>query len=200
MPSALVYAKRAEALLKIGKPSAAAADCTKALELNPDSAKAYKVLAKALTKVGDFRGAYAKLCIGNKIDEDEDSAALQKTLKAKVDKLKKIGELRAKRARERFDVLGLGEVWTALETDLMGKHGEASFEAMAKWRAENTVSLKARMGELHAVPSPQPLPLCIAQYAHRYAPCSAHCTVLFRPLPRTPNWRALLYHPMPTSR
>lgn len=38
-PSALTYAKRAEALLKTGHPSAAAADCTKALELNPDSAK-----------------------------------------------------------------------------------------------------------------------------------------------------------------
>ena len=38
MPSALLYAKRAEALLKLGHPSAAVADCEKALELNPDSA------------------------------------------------------------------------------------------------------------------------------------------------------------------
>ena len=86
-----------EALLRLGRPSAAAADCEKALELNPDSAKAYKVAGKALTKTGDFEGAYAKLCTGNKIDEDEDSAALQKTLKAKCDKMKKIGAQRAKR-------------------------------------------------------------------------------------------------------
>ena len=42
MPSALTYAKRAEALLKLGHPTAAVADCEAALEKNPDSAKTYK--------------------------------------------------------------------------------------------------------------------------------------------------------------
>lgn len=96
-PSALTYAKRAEALIQMGRPSAALSDCEKAIELNPDSAKAYKVAGKALHATGDWAGAYAKLCVGNKIDEDEGSAALQKRLKAKVDKLKKIAEQRAKR-------------------------------------------------------------------------------------------------------
>jgi len=39
-PSALTYAKRAEALIQMGHPTAALADCDKAIELNPDSAKA----------------------------------------------------------------------------------------------------------------------------------------------------------------
>ena len=38
--------------------------------------------------------------VSNDPDEDEDSAALQKQLKAKCDKMKKIQELRAKRAAE----------------------------------------------------------------------------------------------------
>ena len=42
-PSALVYAKRADAFLKMRKPNAAVRDCNKALEMNPDSAKALKV-------------------------------------------------------------------------------------------------------------------------------------------------------------
>ena len=96
-PSALTYAKRAEALLKLGHPTAAIADCDKALEMNPDSAKTYKVAAKALTKKGEWQAAYAKICIGNKIDEDEDSALLLKQLKAKVDREKKIAKQKAKR-------------------------------------------------------------------------------------------------------
>ena len=88
------------------------------------------MLAKALTRAGDFKGAYAKLCIGNKIDEDEDSAALQKTLKAKVDKLKKISDQRAKKANAVFDALGLPELWASLELDVHEKHGEASLHTV----------------------------------------------------------------------
>ena len=98
-PSALTYAKRAETLLKLGRPTAALKDCTVALEMNPDSAKTYKVAAKALAKKGQWQGAYDKLCTANKIDEDDDSRLLQKQLKAKCDKVKKIEELRAKRAQ-----------------------------------------------------------------------------------------------------
>jgi len=98
MPSALAYAKRAEALLRLGHLDAAAADCDKALEMNPDSAKAYKVSARAAVKLGYFQKAFQQLCVGNKIDYDEDSAALQKALKAKCDKMKKIADKKAKEA------------------------------------------------------------------------------------------------------
>jgi len=98
MASALTYAKRADALLKLGHVSAALADCEAAIEKNPDSAKPYKVAAKCLTKKGDFTGAYDKVCTGVKIDWDEDAAELQKVLKVKCDKMKKIVELQAKRA------------------------------------------------------------------------------------------------------
>ena len=97
-PSALTYAKRAEALLKLGHVTAALVDCEKALEKNPDSAKPYKIAAKALTKKGDWTSAYEKVCVGVKIDWDEDAAELQKILKAKCDKMKKIEQLHAQRA------------------------------------------------------------------------------------------------------
>ena len=149
-PSALTYAKRAEALLKLGYPSAAIADCDKALEINPDSAKTYKVAAKALTTVGKFDDAYKRLCIGNKIDEDEDSAALQKTLKLKVDKMKKIGEQRAKRAEALFTSLDLADCWASLELDVFNRTGAHGVEALKQWMTEDVVSLKARLRELQA--------------------------------------------------
>ena len=160
-PSALTYAKRAEALLQIGFPSAAVADCAKAKELNADSAKPYKVAAKALTKLGDWTAAYAELCIGNRIDEDEGSVALQKKLKAKVDKARKIGEQQAKRADALFTSLGLEECWASLEVDLLEKRprgGGRGLEALKQWAEEQAgvqpggglVGLKARLGELGA--------------------------------------------------
>ena len=48
MPSPLVYAKRAECFLKLKKPNAAVRDCEKALESNPDSAKALRIRGSAL--------------------------------------------------------------------------------------------------------------------------------------------------------
>lgn len=147
-PSALTFAKRAEALLKMGYPQAAAADCKRATEINPDSAKAYKVAAKALVLSGDFAEAYTSLCVGNKIDEDEDSAALQKSLKAKCDKIKKIGEVRAKRAAALFESLGLADTWTELQAEIVERYQQPSLESLQQWSAASPVSLKARLGEL----------------------------------------------------
>merc|ERR1719498_314680 len=150
-PSALTYAKRAEALLKLGFPTASLADCDKAKELNPDSAKPYKVAAKALTKTGAFAKAYDSLCVGNKIDEDEDSAALQKTLKLKVEKMKKVAEQRSKRADATFAELGLADAWAALEVDVLERtKGDAGLEGLKKWKVSDVVSLKAKLGELGA--------------------------------------------------
>lgn len=45
--SALLHAKRAGVLTKLGKPLAAIRDCEKAIKLNPDSAQAYKFRGRA---------------------------------------------------------------------------------------------------------------------------------------------------------
>ena len=82
MPSALMFAKRAESLLKLGRPAAAVADCDRALEVNPDSGTAYKVAAKAYTQMGEWELGYARVCTYLKIDYEDDAAELQKLLQA----------------------------------------------------------------------------------------------------------------------
>merc|ERR1712194_569526 len=45
-PTAMMYAKRAQLLVKLDRPKAAINDCTAALAVNPDSAKAMKIRAR----------------------------------------------------------------------------------------------------------------------------------------------------------
>jgi len=100
MPSAIALANRGTAYLKLRKPRSALADCEAAIALNPDSAKAYKVAAKALCLVGDFDEAFSKLCVGNGIDGDDDSMELQQQLKAKLAKKKKNAAILEARAEQ----------------------------------------------------------------------------------------------------
>jgi suppressor of tumorigenicity protein 13 len=51
-PSALVFTRRAELSLKLGRPVAAIRDCDEALKLNPDSGKAYRVRGYFLVYCG----------------------------------------------------------------------------------------------------------------------------------------------------
>ena len=69
--SAQLVCKRAEALLKSGRPKAAETDAAAALALNPDSAKAYKLRGKARRKLGDYDGAAADLGQAQRIDYDD---------------------------------------------------------------------------------------------------------------------------------
>jgi tetratricopeptide (TPR) repeat protein len=52
--SAMVLANRAECLLKLRRPCAAVHDCNAALEINPDSAKAYRCRGKANRFLGKW--------------------------------------------------------------------------------------------------------------------------------------------------
>jgi len=45
--SALLFAKRGQAFVKLNKPNACIRDCNRALEINPDSAVAYKFRGRA---------------------------------------------------------------------------------------------------------------------------------------------------------
>lgn len=74
--SPLVFANRAVALMKLTPPKVKAAirDCTRALNLNPDSAKALKTRGKAYSLLGKWEQAVKDLRIGQQIDYDEASA------------------------------------------------------------------------------------------------------------------------------
>ncbi len=80
-PSALLYANRAMVLEKLGHYGAAVQDCTWALELNPDSAKALKVRGKLRYKyLKDWHGALEDLNQAQAIDFDPDVMEILKEL------------------------------------------------------------------------------------------------------------------------
>ena len=63
-PSPLLFARRAEGLLKIKEFKAAVRDCDAALKLNADSAKAYKVRGKAYAELCEWEKAAKDLSTG----------------------------------------------------------------------------------------------------------------------------------------
>jgi suppressor of tumorigenicity protein 13 len=100
MPSALVYAKRAEAFVRLRKCVAAIRDCDAALALNPDSAKALKTRGAANRFLGNWERAHADLAKGQAIDFDETSAEIAKVV---AERYKAIHAARLKKEAARRD-------------------------------------------------------------------------------------------------
>jgi suppressor of tumorigenicity protein 13 len=100
MPSALVYAKRAEAFVRLRKCVAAIRDCDAALAINPDSAKALKTRGAANRFLGNWERAHADLAKGQAIDFDETSAEIQKVV---AERYKAIHAARLKKEAARRD-------------------------------------------------------------------------------------------------
>lgn len=105
-PSPLVYAKRADAFVRQKKCIAAIRDCDKAIEMNPDSAKAFKTRGVAHRFLGNWEAANSDLAKGLAIDFDEDTAAVQKVVNERyklirAGKLKKEAEKRDREKAER---------------------------------------------------------------------------------------------------
>jgi suppressor of tumorigenicity protein 13 len=83
-PSALLYANRANTLLKLGRPRAAERDCNEALKENPDSAKALRIRGKARKALGNWEDALHDLSASQQIDFDDGT----------VDDLKELTQMR----------------------------------------------------------------------------------------------------------
>lgn len=75
--SALMYAKRAEFLLKLKRPRACIQDCTAAIAINPDSGKAFRIRGKAHRRLGNWEEAHKDLAMGQKLDYDDDTKDVQ---------------------------------------------------------------------------------------------------------------------------
>jgi len=71
--SALMYSRRAQLLLKLGRLKAAVRDCTAALKINPDSGKAFKIRGRCYAKLQHWFKAHADFQEGLKIDYDEET-------------------------------------------------------------------------------------------------------------------------------
>jgi len=85
--SGILYGSRGQALLELKKPVAAIKDCDIAINKNPDSAKAYKVRARAHRSLGNYEQALKDIHLGQKLDWDESSNKLEHEIKEFVDKI-----------------------------------------------------------------------------------------------------------------
>ncbi|XP_014672231.1 PREDICTED: hsc70-interacting protein-like, partial [Priapulus caudatus] len=109
--SALLHAKRASVYLKMQKPNAAIRDCNIALEINPDSAAAFKFRGRAHRLLGNFEKAAHDLQTACKLDYDEQANEWLKEVtpnahkiaehKRKVERRREEKELEAKKERVR---------------------------------------------------------------------------------------------------
>ncbi|KAL9224367.1 hypothetical protein vseg_000405 [Gypsophila vaccaria] len=99
--SAILYATRGSALLKLKKPNAAIQDANAALQINPDSAKAYKVRGMARAMLGKWEDAAKDLRIASKLDYDEDIDSVLRKVESNTIKIeshrKKYARLRNER-------------------------------------------------------------------------------------------------------
>ncbi|GLU18365.1 hypothetical protein SLE2022_346710 [Rubroshorea leprosula] len=110
--SAILYATRASVFVKLNKPNAAIRDANAALEINPDSAKGYKIRGIANAMLGHWEEAANDLHIASKLDYDEEIGSVLKKVEPnarkieehcrKYERLQKEREIkRAERERQR---------------------------------------------------------------------------------------------------
>lgn len=101
--NALFYAKRGQAFLKLNKPNCCIRDCDRALEINCDSAAAYKFRGRARRLLGDWIEAAKDLRQACKLDFDEeaDQWLREVTPNAKKIEQHQLKQQRRKAERER---------------------------------------------------------------------------------------------------
>lgn len=99
-PTALFYAKRGQAFLKLKKPNAAIRDCNRALKLNPDSASACKFRGRAHRLLGNWEEAAKDLRQACKLDYDDEA---DEWLKEVTPNAKKIEQHKIKQERKKAE-------------------------------------------------------------------------------------------------
>ncbi|XP_035905416.1 hsc70-interacting protein 1-like [Anopheles stephensi] len=99
--SALYYAKRGQAYLKLQKPNACIRDCDRALEINPDSATAYKFRGRANRLLGHWEEAVKDLRQACKLDFDEEADEWLKEVTPNAKKIEQHKQKQARRQQER---------------------------------------------------------------------------------------------------
>jgi suppressor of tumorigenicity protein 13 len=99
--SAMMYAKRAEMLLKLKKPCAAIASADAAIEVNPDSAKSLRARGKAHRLLGHWEKAHLDLSTAQKLDFDDATDDLHKFVGERYKKIALIKNRNRMRAEKR---------------------------------------------------------------------------------------------------
>ncbi|KAK1302074.1 TPR repeat-containing thioredoxin TDX [Acorus calamus] len=86
--SAILYATRAHAFVKMNKPNAAIRDADQALKINSDLAKGYKYRGMARATLGQWEEAANDLHIASKLDYDDEIYSILKKVEPNAHKLK----------------------------------------------------------------------------------------------------------------
>ena len=97
--SAVLFAKRAQCLVQLKRPIAAIRDCDRAIELNADSAPAYKFRGKARRLLGEWVHAYTDFGVAQKLDYDDSVNEWMKEIEPNAKKAKEY-ERAVERKRE----------------------------------------------------------------------------------------------------
>ncbi|KAJ7975261.1 TPR repeat-containing thioredoxin TDX [Quillaja saponaria] len=85
--SAILYASRAGAFVKLKKPNAAICDAEAALKINPDSAKGYKMRGMGRAMLGLWEEAANDLHVASKLDYDEEIDLMLKKVEPNAHKI-----------------------------------------------------------------------------------------------------------------
>ncbi|KAI4352101.1 hypothetical protein L6164_006386 [Bauhinia variegata] len=85
--SAILYATRGSAFIKLKKPNAAIHDADTALKINPDSSKGYKIRGLARAMLGLWEEAASDLHVASKLDYDEEIAVALKKVEPNAHKI-----------------------------------------------------------------------------------------------------------------
>merc|ERR1711977_566621 len=92
--TALLLARRAEALLRQKRPCAAVRDCSAAIEVNQEVSKAYRVRGLARRALGQWEEAQRDLARAQKLDFDDELVSVQNFVAVKVNALHERGPAR----------------------------------------------------------------------------------------------------------
>lgn len=144
--TAMLYTKRADILVKLGRPRAVINDCTAAIEINPDSAKAFKLRAKANAKLERWEEAHSDFQTALKIDYDDqtdedsrDAAGRVKEMKA-CETAKRVAEEQIQYAA---DMKAKKEAYAAGMASRVEASGPGSGSLVLKTPQEYDKALKA---------------------------------------------------------
>ncbi|KAJ9162626.1 hypothetical protein P3X46_022385 [Hevea brasiliensis] len=161
--SAILYATRASVFVKLKKPNAAIHDANAALEINPDSAKGYKVQGIARAMLGQWEEAASDLHVASKLDYDEEIALVLKKVEPnarkirehhrKYERLRKERELKkAERERQqRVEAQGQEALSALKEGQAIGIHSTSELETKLNAASRTYLALQSCILQQHGV-------------------------------------------------
>ncbi|KAJ4713561.1 Thioredoxin-like protein [Melia azedarach] len=124
--SAILYAARAGAFVKLNTPNAAIRDANAALEINPDSAKGYKIRGMARAMLGQWEEAANDLHVASKLDYDEEIGLALKKVEPNARKILE--------HRRKYERLWKEKELKDVERERQRRQAEADREALSAFK------------------------------------------------------------------